>query len=109
MSGETFTPPSGVQSAAKRALEWIKDGQAGSGFTNVGRRRASDLANAHGISEKTLRRMSTATNQTKRPRGLSPGKTASHHLGVSLGTLGVAMLATHGQRKWSHTSTAKMR
>jgi len=57
MSGETFTPPSGVQSAAKRALEWIKDGQAGSGFTNVGRRRASDLANAHGISEKTLRRM----------------------------------------------------
>ena len=54
---DTFTPPQGVQEAAKRALEWIADGKAGSGFTNVGRKRASDLGNGHQISLDTLKRM----------------------------------------------------
>lgn len=54
---DAFTPPQGVQQAAKRALEWIADGKAGSGFTSVGRKRASDLGNGHSVSEDTLRRM----------------------------------------------------
>jgi hypothetical protein len=54
---DTFTPPQGVQEAAKRALEWIADGKAGSGFTNVGRKRASDLGNGHAVSIDTLKRM----------------------------------------------------
>ena len=55
--GETYTPPAGVQAAAKRALEWIADGKAGSGFTDVGRKRASDLAAGHGVSMETVKRM----------------------------------------------------
>lgn len=53
-----FTLPNGVRVAAKRALQWIADGKAGSGFTDVGRRRASDLARADYIpSPDTVRRM----------------------------------------------------
>lgn len=57
LKGATFSPPAGVRSASKRALEWIKDGKAGSGFTDVGRRRASQLANGQTVSEDTIRRM----------------------------------------------------
>ena len=56
-SGQTFTPPQGVQDAAKKALEWMKDGKAGDGFTPVGRKRASDLARGATVSEDTIRRM----------------------------------------------------
>jgi len=54
---DALTPPKGVQETAQRALAWIKDGKAGSGFTPVGRKRASDLANAHPVSLDTLKRM----------------------------------------------------
>jgi len=57
VKGETYTPPKGVQSAAQRALDWIADGKAGSGFTDVGRKRASDLARGAGVSMATVRRM----------------------------------------------------
>lgn len=57
IKGETYTPPKGVQEAAKRALEWIADGKAGDGFTDVGRKRASDLARGAGVSITTVRRM----------------------------------------------------
>jgi len=57
IKGETYTPPKGVQAAAQRALDWIADGKAGSGFTDVGRKRASDLARGAGISMATVRRM----------------------------------------------------
>ena len=57
IKGETYTPPKGVQEAAKRALEWIADGKAGDGFTDVGRKRASDLARGAGLSIATIRRM----------------------------------------------------
>ena len=57
IKSDAVTPPQGVQASAKRALEWIKDGKAGSGFTNVGRKRASDLANGHPVSLETLKRM----------------------------------------------------
>lgn len=53
----TYKPPAGVQSAAKRALKWIADGKAGQGFTDVGRRRASQLASGQSISRDTVARM----------------------------------------------------
>ncbi len=54
---ETFVPPQGVQEAAQRALEWIAEGHAGSGFTDVGRARAAQLARGDAVSETTIGRM----------------------------------------------------
>jgi len=54
---DTFVPTDGVASAAKRALQWIKDGKAGDGFTNTGRARASQLANRNAVSKDTINRM----------------------------------------------------
>jgi hypothetical protein len=54
---ETFSPPEGVRSAAKRALKWIAEGKAGSGFTDVGRRRASQLASGSAVSREVIGRM----------------------------------------------------
>lgn len=59
LTKETYEPPEGVQEAAQRALDWIAEGHAGSGFTDVGRRRASQLANGQAVSEETIRRMSS--------------------------------------------------
>ena len=53
----TYSPPQGVQNAAKRALKWISEGKAGSGFTSVGRRRASQLASGQSVSRETVARM----------------------------------------------------
>jgi hypothetical protein len=52
-----YKVPSGVQSAASRALKWIADGKAGGGFTSVGRRRASQLAAGGSVSRDTVARM----------------------------------------------------
>ena len=52
-----LTPPAGVADAAKRALKWIDAGLAGSGFTAVGRRRASQLASGEPVSEDVVSRM----------------------------------------------------
>jgi len=54
---ETFRIPKGVQNEAKKALGWIADGHAGSGFTAVGKKRASDLASGKPISADTILRM----------------------------------------------------
>ena len=54
---ETFKPPKGVQEAGQRALDWIAEGHAGSGFTDVGRARAAQLARGDNVSEETIRRM----------------------------------------------------
>ena len=54
---ETFRVPKGVQDEAKMALGWITDGHAGSGFTAVGKKRASDLAAGHPVSAETILRM----------------------------------------------------
>lgn len=51
------TPPKAVRDSARRALDWIADGKAGSGFTSVGRSRASQLASGESISLDTLKRM----------------------------------------------------
>ena len=52
-----YSPPQGVQNAAKRALKWIADDKAGSGFTSVGRRRASQLAAGETVSRSVVGRM----------------------------------------------------
>jgi len=54
---ESFVPPAGVASAAKRALGWISEGHAGGGFTDTGRARASQLAARDGVSAETINRM----------------------------------------------------
>jgi HK97 family phage prohead protease len=53
----SYSPPAGVAVAAKRALAWIADGFAGSGFTAVGRARAVQLASGADISADTVNRM----------------------------------------------------
>jgi hypothetical protein len=52
-----YTPPTGAKSAAKRALEWIADGKAGSGFTDVGRARAAQLARGGQVSATVAKKM----------------------------------------------------
>lgn len=54
---ESFEPPESVQAEAQKAVEWIRDGLAGDGFSAVGRRRASQLANGEPVSLDTLKRM----------------------------------------------------
>jgi len=54
---ETYTPPKAVRSAARRALDWIGEGKAGSGFTGVGRARANQLASGEQVTMATLKRM----------------------------------------------------
>lgn len=53
----TFQVPQGVAAAAERALQWISEGKAGSGFTSVGRARAVQLARRGVVSEDTVKRM----------------------------------------------------
>jgi len=53
----SYSPPEGVAVAAKRALKWIADGFAGSGFTDVGRARARQLASGAYVSADTVNRM----------------------------------------------------
>lgn len=54
---EKYTPPKGAQTAAKRALQWIADGKAGSGFTAVGRARAVQLARGGQVSRDVAAKM----------------------------------------------------
>jgi uncharacterized protein len=53
----TYSPPADVAVAAKRALKWIADGLAGSGFTAVGRARAEQLASGKDVSADVVNRM----------------------------------------------------
>lgn len=52
-----YTPPKGAQTAAKRALAWIADGKAGSGFTATGRARAAQLARGGQVSRDVAAKM----------------------------------------------------
>lgn len=56
---DSFSPPEGVRAEARRALKWIEEGHAGGGFTDVGRKRASDLARGASVSLKTIKRMNS--------------------------------------------------
>ena len=53
----SYSPPEGVAVAAKRALNWISEGYAGSGFTSVGRARAVQLASGRQVSADVVNRM----------------------------------------------------
>ena len=73
---ETFRPPQGVRDEAKRALAWIADGKAGSGFTDTGRKRASDLAAGKSVSLDVVLRMYSflARHEVdKKGQGFNPG------------------------------------
>lgn len=52
-----YQPPKGAQVAAKRALKWISEGKAGSGFTATGRARAAQLARGGKVSAEVAKRM----------------------------------------------------
>jgi len=54
---ESFVPPAGAAAAAKRAIKWIEEGKAGSGFTSTGRTRAGQIARREAISRDTVMRM----------------------------------------------------
>ena len=73
---ETFRPPQGVRDEAKRALAWIADGKAGSGFTDTGRARAVQLSRGDAISLDTVLRMYSflARHEVdKQGQGFNPG------------------------------------
>lgn len=53
----TYKPNKGTQEAAERALQWIADGKAGSGFTATGRARAIQLARGAEVSADVVKRM----------------------------------------------------
>jgi len=88
---ESFTPPKGVQEAAQQALEWMKDGKAGDGFTPVGRKRASDSAHGHAVSLDTLKRMKAYFDRHQSDKDSphwnepSPGKVAWYAWGGDAG------------------------
>ena len=70
-------PPAGAIAAGKRAVGWIKEGLNGDGFTSVGRRRASQLANGEMLSEDTVRRMAnyfTRHEKDKQAEGFTDGE-----------------------------------
>ena len=56
---DTFTPSAAVAAEAKRALAWIREGEAGGGFTDVGRARAAQLAGRRPVSLRTVKRMNS--------------------------------------------------
>ena len=73
---ETFRPPQGVRDEAKRALAWIDEGKAGSGFTSTGRTRAGQLARGDALSADTILRMYSYLSRhevDKKGQGFSPG------------------------------------
>ena len=72
-----YSPPKAVQSEAKRALQWIEDGHAGSGFTDTGRKRAADLARGASVSRETIGRIANYLARhegDKKGEGWSPGE-----------------------------------
>jgi predicted ABC-type ATPase len=76
-SKASYTPPQPVREAAKRALAWIEEGKAGSGFTSVGRTRAGQLARGESISLETLKRMKSFFSRhevDKKAKGFSRGE-----------------------------------
>jgi hypothetical protein len=74
---DTYAPPKSVKDSASRALDWIRDGMAGSGFTATGRARASQLARGEAVSYETLKRMKSFFSRhevDKKAIGFSQGE-----------------------------------
>lgn len=106
---KTYEPPKLVQAAAQRAIKWIEDGKAGSGFTSVGRVRAGQLARGEAISADTVKRMrsyfarhandSKATGFKNGEAGFpSPGRVAWDAWGGDAGELWVNGLKLEGEK-----------
>lgn len=57
MSSSGHTPPKGVQQVGQRAVRWIEEGRAGAGFTDVGRRRAHQLADGEDLDDADVKKM----------------------------------------------------
>lgn len=77
IEAKTYKIPEGVSSAAKRAIKWIEDGKAGSGFTATGRRRASQLASGGSVSREVVGRMKSyfaRHTSDKQAEGFSAGE-----------------------------------
>lgn len=105
---KTYTPPQLVQDAAQRALQWIADGKAGSGFTAVGRVRAGQLARGEQITADTIKRMRSyfarhsndrkATGFNRGEPGYpTPGRVAWDAWGGDPGELWVTNLKLEGE------------
>jgi len=116
----TYNPPQGVQNAAKRALGWIADGKAGSGFTSVGRRRASQLASGQSVSRDTVARMKSyfarhavdrkATGFNAGQEGYpSPGRVAWDAWGGTAGQAWVNRIKLDEAKKSAYGIKRKMR
>ncbi len=54
---DTYTPNSGMKSAARRALKWKEEGKATGAGTPVGWGRATDIVNGSAMSLDTVKRM----------------------------------------------------
>jgi hypothetical protein len=54
---ETYTPTSGMKSAANRALRWKKEGKAKGAGTPIGWGRATDIVAGRSMSLSTVKRM----------------------------------------------------
>ena len=54
---DTYTPTSGMKSAARRALRWKEEGKAKGAGTPVGWGRATDIVAGRALSLDTVKRM----------------------------------------------------
>jgi hypothetical protein len=54
---DTYTPTSGMKSAAARALKWKEEGKATGAGTPIGWGRATDIVNGSAMSLDTVKRM----------------------------------------------------
>ena len=110
----TFTPPEGVQSAARKALKWIEEGHAGGGFTSVGRGRAHQLANGESVSLSTIKRMHSYFSRHRVDKKgkdwdkPSPGKVAWYAWGGDAGASWAAGIAGKNDGKKKEASAAEV-
>jgi hypothetical protein len=77
IEAEKYNPPKGAQTAARRALKWIEEGKAGSGFTDTGRARAAQLARGGSVSREVAAKMKSyfARHEVdKKAEGFSSGE-----------------------------------
>lgn len=78
---DSFSPPAGVRSAAKRGLELRSE--FGRGGTSVGIARGRDLSNGKGVSASTIRRMNSFFARhavDKRPDWSNPSKPSNGYI-----------------------------
>ena len=74
-AGKTYSPNDGMKSAARRALEWKKDGKRGG--TIIGLTRANQIVNGTNLSESTVKRMYSFFSRhevDKKATGFSSGE-----------------------------------